>query len=121
MEVLQADGGTRTASITAAAVALANAGIPMKDMVGAVAVGKADNQIVVDLAKDEDNFGQSDVPIAISNRDKNILLLQMDGLLTKEEISKMVDLATEASGKVHEKQAAALKKVYENSAESFKM
>ena len=121
IEVLQADGGTRTAAITAACVALANAGIPMRDMVAAVALGKADNQIVVDLAKDEDNFGQSDVPIAISHRTNNILLIQMDGLLTKDELSKMVDLATDASKKINELQGNALKNVYLSEAGEFRM
>ena len=41
MEILQSDGGTRTAAITAACVALANAGIPLKDMVSALALGKS--------------------------------------------------------------------------------
>lgn len=122
IDVLQAEGGTRTASITAAAVALANAGIPMKDMVAAVAVGKAADQLIVDLGKTEDNFGQSDVAIAISHRDKKILLLQMDGMLTKEEISTMLDMAERACEKLHEMQANALRKFYEaGEPESFKL
>lgn len=113
IDVLQADGGTRTASITAAAVALANAGIPMKDMVAAVAVGKAGDLLALDLNKAEDNFGQSDTPLAISHRDKQILLLQMDGLLTKEEIMTILDMAERGCEKVHQIQAAALKRFYE--------
>jgi len=113
IDVLQADGGTRTASITAAAVALANAGIPMRDMVSAVAVGKADGQLLVDLGKAEDNFGQSDTPIAFSSRDKDILLLQMDGLLTKEELLRAVDMAEAAAVNIHALQADALRRFYE--------
>ncbi|MBI5046318.1 exosome complex exonuclease Rrp41 [Candidatus Micrarchaeota archaeon] len=113
IDVLQADGGTRTAAVTAAAVALANAGIPMKDMVSAVAVGKADDVLVLDLGKAEDNFGQSDMPLAISNKDKMIHLVQMDGLLTKEEIKRILDMAERGCEKVHHKQADALKLFYE--------
>jgi len=113
MDVLQAEGGTRTASITAASVALANAGIPMKDMVGAVSAGKADDQLLLDLGKAEDNLGQSDVPMAFSHRTKDILLIQMDGLLTKEEISRMVDMSMEGEEKLHELQADALRRSYE--------
>lgn len=113
IDVLQADGGTRTASITAAAVALANAGIPMKDMVASVAVGKAGDIIALDLNKIEDNFGQSDMPLAISHRDRNILLLQMDGMLTLEEITHALDIAEKGCEKVHEVQANALKRHYE--------
>lgn len=114
VEVLQANGGTRVASITAAAVALADAGIPMKDMVSAVAVGKADGRLLVDLNKDEDNLGQSDVPIALSKRKKEILLLQMDGLLTKEEIAEILRMAEDATDKVEKVQEDAVKKGYES-------
>ena len=112
IDVLQADGGTRTASITAAAVALANAGIPMKDMVAAVAVGKAGGMLALDLNKIEDNFGQSDMPLAISHRDRKILLLQMDGMLTREEVLEMLGMAERGCDKVHEVQSDALRRFY---------
>lgn len=117
LDVLQADGGTRTAAITAAAVALANAGIPMKDMVSAIAVGKADDILVLDLGKLEDNFGQSDMPMAISNRDGKLLLLQMDGLLTKEEIEAMLDMASRGCAKLNQLQVDALRRFYEHGEE----
>ena len=113
IDVLQAEGGTRTASVTAAAVALVNAGIPMKDMVSAVAAGKAGDVLLVDLGKEEDNFGQSDMPIAMSHSDKRIHLLQMDGLLTKDEIRQMLDQVEKGCDALNEKQADALKRYYE--------
>ena len=113
MEIVQSDGGTRVSAITAASVALANAGIPMKDMVAAVAVGKVDDQIVVDLDKNEDNFGQSDTPVAIASRTKDYLLLQMDGLLTQEELKKALEMARRATEKVHVIQTDALRRFYE--------
>ncbi|MEM2963053.1 MAG: exosome complex exonuclease Rrp41 [Candidatus Anstonellales archaeon] len=114
IEVLQSDGGTRCAAITAASVALADAGIPIKDLVSAVAVGKVGGEIVLDLSKDEDNFGESDMPVAFSRRNGEILLLQMDGRLTKEEIKKGLSMAQKACFKVSELQAEALRKVYED-------
>ncbi|MFH1448616.1 MAG: exosome complex exonuclease Rrp41 [Candidatus Micrarchaeota archaeon] len=113
VEVLQADGGTRCAAITAASVALADAGIPMKDLVCVVAVGKVGGELAIDLSKTEDNYGESDVPIAIASRNKDILLLQMDGLMSKEEIIKSVDMVIKASEKVHDIQVKALKEVYD--------
>ncbi|MFH1785732.1 MAG: exosome complex exonuclease Rrp41 [Candidatus Micrarchaeota archaeon] len=113
IDVLQANGGTRTASITAATVALANAGIPMKDMIGSVAAGKAGDKLVLDLNKAEDNLGQSDMPMAISHREKKILLIQMDGLLTKQEIVDMVEMAERGCEKINKIQSDALKKFYE--------
>ena len=103
----------RVASLTAAAVALADAGIPMTDMVSAIAVGKLNGQLVVDLGKDEDNYGESDVPMAITHRDKQIVLLQMDGLLTRDELAQNLDEGIEGADKVYELQAEALRKSYE--------
>jgi exosome complex component RRP41 len=113
VDVLQAEGGTRIAAIAAAAVALANAGIPMKDMVGGISVGKADGQMVVDLGKNEDNLGESDMPIAFTHRNKEIVLLQMDGKLTPEELGRNLDAAMEAVEKVFALQGDALRKSYE--------
>jgi len=112
IEVLQADGGTRVAGLTAAAVALADAGIPMKDVVAGIAAGKIDGQIAVDFGKYEDNFGESDMPFAISLRTGEILLFQMDGMLTKDEIAKAIDMAFEGAKKVNELQVKALKARY---------
>jgi exosome complex component RRP41 len=57
VEVLQADGGTRCASITAAALALADSGIPMKDLVVSCAAGKVEDTVVLDLMDTEDKLG----------------------------------------------------------------
>ncbi|MCX8163335.1 MAG: exosome complex exonuclease Rrp41 [Candidatus Micrarchaeota archaeon] len=112
IDVLQSDGGTRCAAVTATTVALADAGIPLKDMVAAVAVGKIENKVVLDLSKDEDNFGQSDNPIAIGVRDEQIFLYQMDGLLTKEEIKEGLRMAFAAIKKIHSLQLKALEENY---------
>ncbi|MGV8177078.1 MAG: exosome complex exonuclease Rrp41 [Candidatus Bilamarchaeaceae archaeon] len=121
IDVLQADGGTRIASVVAASVALAAAGIPMKDMASGVAIGKADGVMLLDLGKEEDNFGQSDMPIVISNREKDILLLQMDGMLTKAEIAKALDMTEKGCAKVYAKQVEALRRLYEGESGEFKL
>ena len=113
IEVLQSDGGTRCAGITAASVALANAGIPMRDMVASVAAGKVDGQVVVDCGKLEDNFGEADVPVAVASRNNEILLLQMDGMLTRQELKQCIGMATESCKYIHGLQVDALKRVYE--------
>lgn len=121
IEILQAEGGTRVASITAAAVALANAGIPMKDMASAVAVGKIGGKLVLDLSKDEDNFGQSDLPVALSARNKDILLLQMDGLLTLDELKTAFDLAEKGCDDLNKMQSEALRKMYDTKHDQKKL
>jgi exosome complex component RRP41 len=112
IEVLQADGGTRCASITAAALALADAGIPMRDLVVACAAGKADDTIVLDLMDEEDKLGKADVPVAIMPNLNAITLLQMDGKLTHEEFESAVNLAIEGCKKVYDVQKEALKAKY---------
>jgi exosome complex component RRP41 len=112
MEVLQADAGTRCTGLTAASVALADAGIPMKDFVSSCAVGKVDGQIVLDLGKEEDNMGDADLPVAIMPRTKEILLLQMDGHLTMDEFNKAVDMGMNACMEIYEMQKDALRKKY---------
>lgn len=112
IEVLQADAGTRTAGINAAAVALADAGVPMRDMVSSIAVGKIDDTIVLDLTKDEDNWGTTDMPIAMVPRKKLITLLQMDGHFTKEEFGQALGLAFKACERIYEIQKQALREKY---------
>ncbi|MCK4405082.1 MAG: exosome complex exonuclease Rrp41 [Hadesarchaea archaeon] len=112
IEVLQADAGTRTAGINAAAVALADAGVPMRDMVSSVAVGKIDDTIVLDLTKDEDQWGTTDMPIAMVPRKKLITLLQMDGHFTKEEFEQALDLAFKACEQIYGMQRQALREKY---------
>lgn len=110
IEILQADAGTRCVGLTAASVALADAGIPMKDIVAACAAGKVGGEIVLDLMKEEDNYGESDLPIAVIPRKKEVVLLQMDGKLTREEFKKAYELAVNGAMQVYEIQKAALLK-----------
>jgi exosome complex component RRP41 len=112
IEILQADAGTRTAGINAAAVALADAGVPMRDLVSSVAVGKVDDTIVLDLTKDEDNYGTTDMPIAMLPRKKVITLLQMDGHLTSEEFERAIEMAMKGCEQIYEAQKQALKTKY---------
>jgi exosome complex component RRP41 len=112
IEVLQADGGTRCASITAAALAIADAGIPMRDLVVACAAGKIDDTVVLDLYDAEDKLGNADVPVAIMPNLNAVTLLQMDGILSPEEFEKAVNMAIEGSKKIYALQKDALKNKY---------
>lgn len=112
MEILQSDGGTRAAGITAAAVALANAGIHMKDLVYAVSVGRIDEHMVLDVDMIEDNYSDADMPMVIAPRNNDVLLLQMDGGLTKEQFGIAVKMAIDAGKTIHGEQKAALERFY---------
>ena len=112
VEVLQADGGTRCASITAASLALADAGIPMRDLVAAVAAGKVDGLLVLDLTDVEDKHGEADVPLAMMPGLGRVTLLQMDGLLTPEEFKEAVKLAMDGCRRIYALQKEALRERY---------
>jgi exosome complex component RRP41 len=114
VEVLQADGGTRCASITAASLAIADAGIPMRDLVVACAAGKVDDTVVLDLMDTEDKVGVADVPVAFMPNLNAVTLLQMDGILTPEEFENAVNLAIEGCRKIYTLQKEALKTKYMN-------
>lgn len=120
IEILQSDGGTRAAGITAAAVALADAGIHMKDLIYAVSVGKTGDDLILDLNMLEDNYSDCDMPMAFSPRNGNLMLLQMDGSLTKEQLKKAMEMAMEAGKTITKLQKEALQKVYKKVEEDIK-
>jgi exosome complex component RRP41 len=112
IEVMDADGGTRCASTTVAALALADAGIPMRSLVTAVAVGKIDGQIVTDLSGIEDKAGEADLPCAITWFNEELSLLQFDGDMKIENLKEYLSQAKNALVKIYDLQVDALKKKY---------
>jgi exosome complex component RRP41 len=112
IDVIDADGGTRCASTTVASLALADAGVPMKSLVTAVAVGKIDGELVVDLSGIEDKAGEADLPLAITWFNGEISLLQFDGAMDLEEFNKCLSLGQEAAEKIYQVQLNSLKNKY---------
>ncbi len=80
-------------------------------------MGKVDGELVVDLDKIEDNYGESDTAVVISPRTNEILLFQMEGLMTPQEVKRTVRLAGEAALEVRKLQAGALQQRYAQIAE----
>ena len=112
MEVLQADGGTRCAALTGASVALADAGIPMRDLVAGCAAGKAADTVILDVNNEEDQAGQADLPIGYMPNLEKITLLQLDGLLTPEEYKECLEIGIDGCKQVYEIQKKALQEKY---------
>lgn len=112
IEIINADGGTRTAAVTAASLALADAGIPMKDLVVGVAVGKVDGVLVLDIDEEEDMFGEADMPVAMAPSLGIVTLLQLNGVLTREEFSEALRLALAGANLIYEKAREALRDRY---------
>ena len=109
IETLSAEAGTRCVGITAASVALADAGIPMRDMVVGIASGKIEDTVVLDLDKAEDNYGQADLPMGILPNTGEMAFLQMDGDLSIEEFNLATEYNYKAAAEIHEEMVRALK------------
>ena len=106
-DVIQADGGTRTASITGGFVALClalrsqdseefNSTEAIKSYTGSVSIGKANGEIILDLDYDEDSSAETDMNF-IMNDEGNFIEIQgtaEEGAFSKEELDKMINLAT---------------------------
>ncbi|MBR9679849.1 MAG: exosome complex exonuclease Rrp41 [Candidatus Altiarchaeota archaeon] len=117
ISVIQADASTRVAGLNAASVAMADAGLPMRDLVVSTSFGKIHDEkgkghMVVDVFKPEDNWGMADIAYAkLPNLDKYVLL-QMDGNVTKDEFFKGLEMADKSLDDIYKAQVAALKKKY---------
>lgn len=108
VEVLQSDGGSRVAGITASSLALADAGINMRDLVVGCSSGIIDGQVVLDLNDIEDKEGSGDMPVAFMPNLNLITLLQVDGIYTKEQFKQAFELAIEGGKKIYQMQREAL-------------
>ncbi len=116
IELPQTEAGSRCAGICAASMALADAGLEMKDLVCAVSVGKVDDKLLVDLDYSEESYAGgpvADIPIAIMPNSGKITLLQMDGEVKKEELMKAIEMGRKACMDIYEIQKKALKEKYQ--------
>lgn len=105
-DVIQADGGTRTASITGAYVALVDAfrwlkkraeigKIPIKDSVAAVSVGIVDGEMLLDLDYSEDSRAQVDMNLVMTSKGEFVEVqgTAEESPFSKDELDKMISLA----------------------------
>ena len=112
VEVLRSDAGTRVAGVNAASLALANAGIAMRGLVAACAVGRVENFIVCDPNHDEDMWGDADMPMAMLMESEKITLLQTDGPMTDEQFKEALEMGRRCIRFLYEMQKEALKRPY---------
>ncbi len=120
-DVLSADGGTRTASITGAYVALADAvewlrerdalaGEPLKDSVSAVSVGFVGGEAMLDLCYEEDSTADTDMNIVMTGSGK---FIEVQGTAEGDpfdlaELNQMLALGRKGCGELTEIQRRAL-------------
>lgn len=110
IDIIEADAGTRTAGINAASMALADAGIPMRDLVTSIAGGMIDGIHVIDLAGKEEDASLCDLPIAYMPREKKITLMQLDGKIPPADTAKILKLAIKTCENIYHAQKEALRK-----------
>ena len=117
--IQQADASTRCAGINAASLALAHAGVPMKELVTSVSIGKMDKQLVVDVIKKEEDYelgeGATDVAMSFLSRSGNLSHIQLDGKITAKELVEAVKLGKNTCDKIRKIQEEALKKAVKES------
>jgi ribonuclease PH len=120
-DVLQADGGTRCASITGASTALALSvrrllargdleRDPLRDLVAAVSVGVVDGGVVLDLAYEEDSRAEVDANV-VATGSGQLVEVQASGeeaTYTRDELERMTDLALAGIGELVRLQQQAL-------------
>ncbi len=120
-DVIQADGGTRTASITGAYVALVDAlnylyeqddisYIPLSNFVSAVSVGIVDGEAILDLCYEEDYRAQVDMNIVMTD-DNNFVEIQGTGegnTFSKEQLNDLLYLGEKGNKELIEKQKEVL-------------
>ena len=113
IDLPETDAGTRCAGICAASMALADAGLLMKDLVSAMSMGFLDNEILVDINSNEDcDLGATDIPLAyIPSMDK-ISLLQLDGGVSKENLMKILEIGKQKCLEIDKIQRKALREKF---------
>ena len=120
-DVIQADGGTRTASITGGYVALVDAirylqrekkikGDPFKQLVSAISVGIYKGVPVLDLDYPEDSKADTDLNVVMTESGELIEVqgTAESGAFNRTELNAMLDLAEKAGSELREKQREAL-------------
>ncbi len=126
-DVIQADGGTRTAAITGGFVALALAiqkclrekvisKNPLLQMVAAVSVGMVRGEACLDLDYEEDSQADVDMNVVMSKKEGVSNFIELQGTAEKqsfdqEQLSKMTSLAILGINQLFQHQAAVLEKV----------
>jgi ribonuclease PH len=123
-DVIQADGGTRTASVTGAFVALGLAmeklvdagtltSAPVRDFVAATSVGIVDGEIMLDLAYEEDSRAEVDMNV-VATGSKKLVEVQATAEqrpFDEAQLKKMMDLARHGIEALIAKQQAMLSKM----------
>ena len=102
LKVLQSDGGNYCASVNAATLAVIDAGIPMKDYVCACSASFIKDTALLDINYLEESSGRSaELLVATLPKWDQIVLLEMNGRLHEDHLSKVLDTAVKGCKDVY--------------------
>ncbi|HBD63792.1 MAG TPA: ribonuclease PH [Clostridiales bacterium] len=120
-DVIQADGGTRTASITGAFIAMADAfygllsrneieKMPVKAFVSAVSVGIGKGEAILDLCYEEDSSADVDMNIVMTNKGEFVEIQGTgeEATFTRDELMNLISLASKGCEELYKLQREAL-------------
>lgn len=120
-DVIQADGGTRTASITGAFVALADAlnrlvedgkleRLPLKDSIAAISVGRVKGRLLLDLCYEEDSAAEVDMNVVMTGSGKFVEVQGTgeEASFSRDELNGLLELAGEGIRQLTDYQRQAL-------------
>lgn len=125
-DVIQADGGTRTAAITGSFIALVDAfsvlkkqgvlhSIPLNDFVAATSVGVVNGNLMLDLAYDEDSRAEVDMNVVMTGKGE---FIEIQGTAERQPFSKrqmdgLLKLASDGIGELIDLQKKTVKDIFE--------
>jgi len=118
VHILEASGGGVTAAINAASLALANAGIPMRDMVTACTSGMLGRRPALDLTKEEEFSGGAQVTIAMFAGSRKMALMEVESKVPDGMFEPLCELAVAGCDKISKQMKACL---LEHATQSFSL
>jgi exosome complex component RRP41 len=119
LHILQADGGVLPASICAASLALAHAGVPMSDLVACCSIGYLDGHVVLDLNHAEEQTGCPQLALTLMPRSSQVLTLRMESSAQRVSVELLDQLTRDAQIGCHQIAKIMDAKLRELVAEAF--
>ena len=118
VQILQAEGSPVAAAINAATLALADAGIPMRDLVVACTAGMLGRKPAIDLSREEEQAGGAEILLASLTGAKRVSLLEVESKVPDGYFSVLYDMALQGCHTIAEQMRSCL---LEHASEGFSL
>ncbi|CAJ1355516.1 unnamed protein product [Effrenium voratum] len=118
VQILQAEGSAMAAAINAATLALADAGIPMRDLVVGCTSGMLGRKLAVDLSREEEQAGGAEILVAALTGARRVSLLEVESKVPDGQFGPLYDMALQGCLTIAEQMRTCL---LEHAAEGFSL